>query len=225
MTFPTKAGMVRTVCPVWAWTRPLTRSVGAWKFNRKRREIISKMFSKDSSNFEIIIPGPAHIKEAEVVSGLINEAIKDGFSMLPKTPEEILELFANGHSVLVVDKESGEPIAHTAITYRYSDGSVEIGGCVTRKDRRFQGAARLANESVLVLAQRLYPESKKFALVNEREARAIEKIGGKKMDPSQLSPEVWEPCDKCPRKPKLEPGEPFKCCDTPYDLTHLGKER
>ncbi|WKZ25801.1 MAG: GNAT family N-acetyltransferase [bacterium] len=145
---------------------------------------------------------------------------KESGTMLPKTVDDLMALFSNNDSVLVFDDE-GALVSHAAITYTYSDGSVEIGCVITDREKRKNGAATQAVKQILVLADEKYPGNKKFALANEHSSALFEKIGAIKIPTTELSAEVWIPCKTCPRIPKQKSGQPFVCCDTPYDLTNI----
>lgn len=162
----------------------------------------------------------AHRGQKEEAS-LVSKWTQETGTMLPKTPTEVLELFSRGHSVLVFEKETGELVAHTGITFTYGDGTVEIGALVTRTDRRKRGAATFATQKIIELASSLYPNVLKFALANQSSIHLYLKAGGIIMACSELTDEVWKPCLTCPNLPKQEAGELFKCCDTPVELNHF----
>lgn len=161
----------------------------------------------------------ASCKNIDEASAISQWTIDSG-TMLPKTQQQLLDLFKNGDSVLVYDSE-GDLVSHAAITYTYSDGSVEIGCVITDKEKRRNGAATHAVKEALRLAHEKYPGRKIFALANESSSILFERIGGIQIETIELSAEVWEPCVDCPRRPQQTKGKPFVCCDTPYDLTHL----
>lgn len=148
---------------------------------------------------------------------LISQWTKDSGTMLPKTADEIIDMFQKGHSILVFNG-SKEPVSHGAITYIYSDGAIEIGCVVTDIHKRNRGAGTTAIKGILLLANSTYPDNMKFALANSASAPLFEKLGARKMVSNELSDEVWGPCATCPKIPKQIPGKPFLCCDIPYDL-------
>lgn len=156
----------------------------------------------------------------EAYASQISDWTKESGTMLPKTVDDLMTLFNNNDSVLVFDDE-GALVSHAAITYTYSDGSVEIGCVITDREKRKNGAATQAVKQILVLASEKYPGNNKFALANEQSATLFEKIGALKIPTTELSAEVWIPCKTCPRIPKQKTGQSFICCDTPYDLTHV----
>ena len=150
----------------------------------------------------------------------ISQWTKESGTMLPKSIDELLDLFVGGDAVLVFDTE-GSLVSHAAITYKYPDGSIEIGCVITDREKRKNGAATQAVKQILILAEEKYPGQKKFALANEASSILFEKIGAVKIPTTNLCAEVWEPCKICPRIPKQIPGASFICCDTPYDLSKL----
>ena len=141
-------------------------------------------------------------------------------TMLPKEPDEIIDMFAREHSVLVFDANN-EVVSHAAISYVYSDGKVEIGCVVTDQNKRKNGAGTRAIKEVIALANDRYPSNIKFALANSASAPLFIKLGARQMDTSELSAEVWGPCSTCPKLPPQTPSKPFMCCDVPYDLTYI----
>ncbi len=151
-------------------------------------------------------------------SPLISQWTIDSKTMLPKTVQEISNMFQGGHSVLVFNG-SREPVSHAAITYVYSDGTVEIGCVVTDINKRNNGAGTTAIKAVIGLANEMYPNKTIFALANSISAPIFEKLGARKMSSEELSDEVWGPCSICPKIPTQTPNKPFLCCDIPYDLT------
>lgn len=162
------------------------------------------------------------IKQAEnsdsVFAPLISQWTKNSGTMLPKSTEEMMDMFQKGHSVLVFNG-SQEPVSHAAITFIYNDGAIEIGCVVTDQLKRNRGAGTTAIKAILSLANAIYPNNMKFALANSASAPLFEKLGARKMISTELSDEVWGPCATCPKIPQQIPGKPFTCCDIPYDLT------
>ncbi|MBI1919435.1 GNAT family N-acetyltransferase [Candidatus Microgenomates bacterium] len=175
----------------------------------------------ENENFIGKVANPSNIEEASLVARWTQEA----GTMLPKTPSQVLELFSQGHSVLVYDRATGELAGHTGITFTYGDGTVEIGALVTRADTRNRGAATFATQNIIELASVLYPGALKFALANQVSLHLYLRAGGKIMACSQLTDEVWQPCLSCPNLPKQELGQPFKCCDTPVELNHFQEQQ
>lgn len=144
-------------------------------------------------------------------------------NMIPKKPEEILTLFEKGHSIVGINTED-EEVVHGAITYTNSDGSIEIGALFTAEEHRGKGAGTFAIKEVVALAEEIFPGQLIYALANANSARLFKKLGASEMKHSELSSEVWEPCDTCPKNPvKFGTNTEFKCCDTPYNLTKIKK--
>lgn len=171
-----------------------------------------------SVEYDIRIPDEKYDVEAGVVSSWTR-----GEHMLPKSTDDILDLFKNGHSVLIYKLgHRNPPLAHAAITAEYSDDHIEIGTLITSPDMRKRGIGSIATLAVIQLAEDLFPGYGKFALANNKSAQLFEKLGAKPMSTIELCAEVWEFCSTCPNLPKQVDGGVFKCCDTPYDLTGIG---
>jgi N-acetylglutamate synthase-like GNAT family acetyltransferase len=182
-----------------------------------RQEYESKIQPKLRNGFTSIIPTGVHVEYAAQVS---QWTMTPGEKMLRKTPEQMLELFQDRHSTLIMNDE-GELMSHAAATFIYSDGTIEVGAVYTAKEHRKKGAA---SEAVLQLVRQLkkrYPGQTIFALANPFSAPMFEKMGAEKMEEHELSSEVWEPCNTCESKPARGENIVFKCCDTPYNLTNV----
>lgn len=170
-----------------------------------------------SVEYDIRIPDTAYHYAARLVAGWTG-----GEHMLPKSMEEILDLYEKGHSVLVYHfGHRNPPLGHAAITAEYPDDHVEIGTLITNPDMRRKGIGTIATLAIAELAEQLYPGWGAFALANDQSAQLFEKLGAKPMRTVELCSEVWDYCSTCPKIPKQVDGEQFKCCDTPYDLTGI----
>lgn len=169
--------------------------------------------------YAAVIPDVARVDWAEAISALTIKAAVEG-DMLPKTPEDILDLFSKGDSMVLVG-EDGKFLSHAAITFRYQDGSVEVGAVCTAENAQKNGYATDVIEALLIHERELDPDKKIITLANEKSKGAFIKLGGTEMDPSELDKEVWSACKDCRKKPQANPNGEFKCCDTPYDLTNF----
>lgn len=174
-------------------------------------------FSLEQPAWYMRVPTCNDAQAAETVSRWTQEAK----TMLPKTTEEILGLFAQQNSVLVVNGQ-GELMCHAAATFTYGDGSIEIGGIYTAPQHRNKGLAIHAVGAVIAMMRERNPESNLFALANIMSKPMFLKMGGREMNSSELGAEVWEPCGTCPKN-LASNGENviFQCCDTPVDLTNV----
>ncbi|MBI2028254.1 MAG: GNAT family N-acetyltransferase [Candidatus Levybacteria bacterium] len=168
--------------------------------------------------FNVVMPTSINVNWAETIS---EWTAKSGV-MLPKSKEEIISFFEEGHSVVVVDNK-GSLVSHAAATFIYSDGSIEVGAIYTVDNQRGKGVATKAVIALLDLLKRRYPERMIFALANSNSAPLFKKLGATEMETTELSKEVWEPCKQCPKNPLLKDMKYkiFSCCDTPYNLTNI----
>lgn len=169
----------------------------------------------DTNGYKAYMPG----KYDAVAAIKVSRWTKNAGTMLPKTPHEVLDLFSKGNSILLKN-EAGSLIGHAAATEVYTDGSVEIGSIYTDEKSRGKGAATIATKIVIEMQQKKNPETTLFALGNEMSGPMFKKMGGKEIPTNKLSQEIWEPCEKCPRRPEQK-SDIFMCCDTPYDLTNV----
>lgn len=161
---------------------------------------------------EFVVPDETMIDEATWVSDLTKQAM----TMLPKSVEEVLALFASGRSILICDEE-GKPIVHTAITFLYEGEKIlEIGGLIVEPTKRQMGYATLATKAILFLAKDKFPGWKVMALCNHMSLPILLKEGGVVVDQEQahLIPKAaWEACTTCPNYAKAKKEEKL-CCDT-----------
>lgn len=165
------------------------------------------------SSYTIFVPGQEDVAYAHQVSTWTQEAK----TMLPKSPEEMVGLFAQGLSVLV--EWEGKVASHAAVTFAWPDGWKEVGAVVTDEAFRGKGLATIAVKAVMDLASRTYPNSRYFALCNSYSLPLFTKLGGIPMNGLDLPIEVWGACSTCPNF--LSARNAGKtCCDTPVLIPH-----
>lgn len=167
-------------------------------------------------DFSVKMAGVADLAYAPVISSWTQEA----GTMLPKTPEQIAELFLQNRSAIVVNA-MGDVVSHAAAAFIYTDGSVEFGALVTGDDFQGKGAATMATEFLLGVLGDRYPNKTIFALANPISAKLFQKIGAGVMDYPLVADEVWKNCALCPNNPSPNTNVFIGCCDTPYDLTDI----
>lgn len=161
---------------------------------------------------QIIVPDKSYTDIAEWVA---NEITMSG-SMLPKSTDDILEMFDCSRSVVLVDG-SGKPVAHAGITFVYSDEKVvEVGGVVVDRSHRKKGLGKEIVQASIDLANLQYPGWKKIALCNEQSLPIYLSLGSTVMEIDDINiipKEAWEACLSCPNY--IETKKKGKiCCDT-----------
>lgn len=178
------------------------------------------MIEKDEKQKEQLLKYSAVIEADETMveeASWVASRISESETMLPKTTEDILALFAEGRSVLVVD-DMGHPIAHGAVTFLYEDAHVlEVGSIIVDESRRGQGLGMLATESAIILATLRYPGWTKMALCNQASLPIFLKLGAEVVTFENLDvvpSEAWEACLTCPSYHAAK-GQGKICCDTP----------
>lgn len=138
-------------------------------------------------------------------------------TMLPKTVDEVLTMFDEGRSVMILS-DDGTPIAHAAITFLYEEAHVlEVGGVIVATEMRRRGYGLLAAFAASELASEKYPGWTKMALCNLASLPIFLRIGGLIVDHQSLAmiPEAaWEACLTCPSYPETKAAGKI-CCDTP----------
>lgn len=161
-----------------------------------------------------VVPDGSMVAEAVWVSEMTSKA----GTMLPKTVEQVLALFAEGKSILILD-EKEQPIAHAAITFLYEeDQMLEIGGLFVKPEKRSPDHfySILATQAILTLANERYPGWKKMALCNDKSLPILLKFGAEVigLDKASLLPKaVWEACTTCPNLERARAVGKL-CCDT-----------
>ncbi len=175
-----------------------------------------------AKSFVPVIPDASCLDWAAIISGWTMSAAAKG-EMLPKSPEQILELFNKGHSLVMVDSD-GNVVSHAAATFIYPDGSVELGAVYTDEAKRGRYIGKQTVRAALKHIGTLYPGSRIiFALANDASRPLFEGIGGIVMQTKELHADVWSACKDCPNRPSTGAKGEHVCCDTPYDLTKSAK--
>lgn len=170
-----------------------------------------------------VIPDATRVEWAKTISDWTMRAADERL-MLPKSPDEILDLFRKKHAVVMVDKD-GNPLSHVAATFIYSDGRIEVGALCTDVANRRKGYGRGTVLALLSHLNQLYPGNNFFALANKDSENLFRKLGGTEMDASELHKDVWSACKNCKRKPPVNANGEFRCCDKPFDLTNAAQNK
>ncbi len=176
----------------------------------------------ESFNYQVQIPNAVDYHEASVVASWT-----EGEHMLPKTQQNILDLFQRGHSVLVYKTDEALMVGHAAVTAIYpgeTDLFVEIGTVITNPAFRQQGIGHVSTIAAVTLAENLYPGSKKIAMANAKSTGLFAQLGALAMGTAELPPGTWDFCKtSCKFLPTQNETGPFICCDTPYNLTSIAR--
>jgi len=178
--------------------------------------VIEKYIKQKEKLLEFSTVIEAHesmVEEAVWVAKLITGSK----TMLPKSTEEVLQMFAEGRSVLIID-DRGQPIAHGAITFVLNEVKVlELGAIIVDPEKRGVGFGMLAAEAVVGLASVKYPGWKKMALCNNASLPIFLNLGAQIVtfeNLNEIPKETWEACFDCPSY-KLAINQGKICCDTP----------
>jgi N-acetylglutamate synthase-like GNAT family acetyltransferase len=180
----------------------------------KEQQLNTLQSSEKTQNKVIpIVPDETRVDLAEWVSKLTSTA----GTMLPKTEEEVLQMFSEKRSIILLD-ETGNPVAHSAITFIYKDQHfIELGGVIVAPEFRKKGIGTLAAHASIVLAETYYPGWTKLVLCNAASLPIFLGLGGTVVDFEQLSSvpvEAWEACTTCPKYAQTK-AQGKICCDTP----------
>ena len=107
--------------------------------------------SVEGKKFNVIQPDVTQVDAAATISQWVSQ---DG-KMLPKSPEQVLELFGAGRAVLAIDED--EVIGHAAATFINSDVSIEIGALYTEVNHRGRGVAHETTTRIVDTMKEMYP--------------------------------------------------------------------
>ncbi len=144
-------------------------------------------------------------------------------NMLRKDADVVFADFNKGRAVLAFIGD--ELVGHSAITYLWEEHGYrdcELGGVFTSPSHRGKGIATVAIQETILLAREILPDHRIVALANSASEPIFIRLGGRKMQTTEMDPEAWEPCKKsCNRYKAPRLGEVFVCCDTPYDLSQV----
>jgi len=133
--------------------------------------------------------------------------------MWPRSPEKIKSYFQKGHSVLLINDQNGELLAHGAIKWiSQTNPILEIGTVVVNPKCKGLGFGTEVTKKVIEYAKEAYPEKTHFAFCNQSSLGLFKKLGAIEAQMEDLPSEVWDGCAACPNKPKVETGR--FCCDT-----------
>lgn len=160
-----------------------------------------------------LVPDETRVDLAQWVSEMTTTA----GTMLPKSTEEVLTMFSESRSVILLD-EQGLPVAHSAITFLYTNQQVvELGGVIVSPEKRKMGLGMLSAQAVLALAENNYPGWSKLVLCNAGSLPIFLALGGKIVtydDLASVPVEAWEACTTCPNYAETKAKGKI-CCDTP----------
>ncbi|MBF8249724.1 MAG: hypothetical protein HW400_325 [Candidatus Levybacteria bacterium] len=173
--------------------------------------------------FTPVIPDASRLDWVKTVSDWTVGAANKGL-MLPKSQEQILDLFSKGHSLVMVGRDD-KIVSHAAATFFYLDKSIiEVGAVYTEESKREKGLGAKTVGALLGHLNELYPDAKTiFALANQKATPLFKDLGGTEMETNELHKDVWLACKDCPNKLIVGADGKHVCCDTPFDLTKVAK--
>jgi len=178
--------------------------------------IISHLESEAKTEYKYLIPGP---EDVDIANWAAKE-ITDSKTMIPKTTEELLNLFQEGRSVVILDYQN-KPIAHAAITFLYSNSVIEIGGVIVDPKERRKGLRSAVVRGAIALGKDNFPGCIQMALCNQYSLDLFLKLGAQELDLQTalkvIPQEAWELCSSCPNQVQAK-SQGKLCCDTPVSL-------
>lgn len=152
--------------------------------------------------------------EKERISKVISGWTVESGSMLPKSPQEILNYLETGTGVILWD-ENNSPAAFAAVTFAWPDSWKELGGVVVEPNHRQHGLGHEIVSELISKAKEKFPEAKFFALCNEKSLKIFLDNGAEIITDSNLLPsDVFGECVHCPKFIEAK-GQGKICCDTP----------
>ena len=157
------------------------------------------------------------IDPIEQISAMISGWTKDSGTMLPKSTEEIKQYISNGNS-LFVKNGHGEIAGFAAITFDWPDGWKELGAVIVDPEKRENGFGHKVVKNLINMAVTNFPDSKFFALCNNKSLKLFLDNGAEIIkDPNLLPPEVFGECVNCPHFQEAK-SQGKVCCDTPVTI-------
>lgn len=172
----------------------------------------------ERANVSILVPDGSYKAEAAVVANWTQKA----GTMLKLTEGEVLRLFEEQRSILMVDAYAGL-IAHAAITLLWPENWSELGGLYVSASYRGEGVGHNMVNALISYSRQRYPDGRKFALCNVYSLKLFTDNGGQIIKHAELPKEVFEACGSCPTRPsEFERQRGTICCDTPVELTKAG---
>ncbi|HUC94384.1 MAG TPA: GNAT family N-acetyltransferase [Candidatus Saccharimonadales bacterium] len=161
--------------------------------------------------------------EKEEIAKKISDWTLESNSMLPKSPDEILKYLMEGKGVLVLNQE-GEIAGFGAVTFNWPDNWKELGAVIVDPGKREHGFGHKVVKELIATAKEIFPDSKLFALCNDKSLKIFLDNGAEVITDSDLLPlEVFGECVHCPKF--IEAKNQGKiCCDTPVTIKETKSE-
>lgn len=159
-------------------------------------------------------------EEARVlVRSWIQGYIGQGIYMVPRSEEDMQNLFSQGKSMLIFT-ENHELAGHIAETDRWEDGTIELGAFVVNPTMRGNGAGSEVLKAAVRLQQAEGRSSKQIAFANEVSLSTFLRSGATPLD--EIKPEYLRGCATCPRRvAALSEGK--ACCDTIVQMPQIAQ--
>lgn len=151
----------------------------------------------------------------DLISWVVEQTTQSG-TMLPKSETEVVNLFAQQNSLMLLDAK-GKPIAHGAISVIYEvEHTIEIGGIVVAKDMRNKGLGSQITALTIEMATIKYLGWSKLAFCNQHSLPIFLKLGASAVTEKNahlIPSEAWLGCMTCPKQSEANSRGKL-CCDT-----------
>ena len=149
---------------------------------------------------EVMIANAAHLKFAEEVCRLIEEAAKArGTGIAKRDPQYIRVKMTEGKAVIAL---CGDEVAGFCYIETWSHGRYVVNsGLIVSSRFRKQGLARRIKECAFALSRKKYPNAKLFGITTSLAVMKINsKLGYKPVTFGELTDDdvFWEGCQTCP---------------------------
>lgn len=150
-------------------------------------------------DFEIITAGEHHLKYAEQISSLMEEAaLQRGTGIAKRTPEYIQEKIGQGKTIIALNK--GKLAGFCYIETWSHSKYVANSGLIVHPDFRSTGLGKRIKKAIFNLSREKYPEAKIFGITTSLAVMKINSnLGYKPVTFSELTTDekFWSGCQSC----------------------------
>ena len=167
-------------------------------------------------SIQIIVGSDKHVKHAETICDMINDASqKRGTGIAKRSPEYIAKKLSEGKAIIALDndKPAGFCYLETWSHAKY----VANSGLIVGEDYRHSGLAKKIKKTAFELSRKLFPEAKLFGITTSLPVMKINSdLGYKPVTFSELTDDeaFWKGCEGCKNHDILLRNEHKMCLCT-----------
>ena len=167
-------------------------------------------------DFTLQVAGPQHLRYAEAICALIEEAAKArGIGIAKRKPSYIREKIEEGKAIIALH---GDELAGFCYIETWSHNKYVVNsGLIVADSFRKQGLARRIKRRAFDLSREKYPQAKLFGITTSLAVMKINsELGYKPVTFSELTSDdvFWQGCQSCPNFDVLTRMERKMCLCT-----------